>query len=105
MNEERQAILRMLAEGKISVEEAEMLLDALGDTSEKQEEAKAQRDSQRKCSDPFFGDFKFKFDFGDCTKFDFSDFAKTFDHFGETFSRRFEGACGDFFSKKGSPRF
>ena len=94
MSEERREILRMLSEGKLTIEEAEMLLDALGDTAERQKESTGQRDYQSKCRGPFFGDFDFKF----------GDFAKTFDHFGETFSRGFGEAFGDFFSKKGSSR-
>ena len=39
MNEERLAILRMLSEGKISVEEAEMLLRAVSDTSAERAQA------------------------------------------------------------------
>ena len=73
MNEERIAILKMLAEGKIKVEEADMLLQALEGTGPK-------RTSEEKGRSGFFGmgsmDFDFSqfADFEDIFKNKFADF-------------------------------
>ena len=57
MSEERTLILKMLAEGKITVEEAEELLDALEAPSEKESaEKKTERTSFWNMGD-FMGDF------------------------------------------------
>ena len=55
MSEERMKVLNMLAEGKITAEEAARLLEALGD--KKAEEPKAEDRPERA--------FKVKFDSGD----------------------------------------
>lgn len=44
MQEERRMILRMLEEGKITAEEAEALLNALGDGAESSEDSEPQED-------------------------------------------------------------
>lgn len=57
-SEERLEILRMLAAGKVSLEEAEMLFDVLGDTNEQRAKDQDER------SDSLPGDFGDAFD--DC---------------------------------------
>jgi hypothetical protein len=79
-SEERREILTMLAEGKITVEEAEMLLDAL-------EETTGEKAGKEKCSEAFLGNIGFG-DFG-------VNFKTAFD---EGFGGFFEG-FGDFFGK------
>ena len=85
-SEERLEILRMLAAGKISLEEAEMLFDALGDTGEQR--SKDQRADQNKRSDSLFGDFGDVFgDFDPSNAFDknFADFKVIFGGFHDIF--------------------
>jgi hypothetical protein len=71
----------MLTEGKISIEEAEVLLDAFGDTGDTRGEAQT---GERNCCGAFFGD----------SDFDFNDFDK---NFGSIFG----GSFGDIFSHFG----
>ncbi|MCZ6677575.1 MAG: hypothetical protein O7E52_10020 [Candidatus Poribacteria bacterium] len=80
MNEERREILRMLAEGKISVEEADMLLEAIEDGTERQAEAADGHEERRKCYGPFFEDFDFG-NFGET----FANFEGIFSNFGDMF--------------------
>ena len=86
MTEERREILTMLTEGKISIEEAEMLLDALGDTGNTRESGREEQTGERNCCGAFFGD----------SDFDFNDFDKNFGPIFDDFDN-FIGSFGDIF--------
>lgn len=49
MNEERKKVLEMLAEGKITTEDAERLLDKIGDTGKSSASAQAGSERPSKC--------------------------------------------------------
>jgi len=83
-------ILKMLAEGRITVEEAERLLQALEESSKERPSDKGH--SEGKGGPNFFGGTGFHFDF--------NEFGKTFGKFDNLFSKSFGDAfrgCGCFF--------
>ena len=90
MSEERTLILTMLAEGKITVEEAEQLLEALG-TSSTKETAEERR---TKCGQPV-GEWNGKV-FGDLFDKGFGEEGPFNQFFGEEglFSEFFGAKCG-----------
>ena len=85
MNEERMVILKMLAEGKISVEEAESLLQALEKSGK--ERTSDEGRAEGKAGPNFFGGADFHFDF--------DEFGKKFGNFGKFFGEFFGDACCD----------
>ena len=90
MNEERKTILKMLAEGKITVEEAEKLLQALEESSKERPSSKGH--AEGKSGRNFFGGAGFHFDF--------DEFGKAFGKFDKLFSKSFGDAfrgCNCFF--------
>ena len=85
MKDERLRILHMVAEGKITPEEAKRLLEALGDTGEGEEGTEGKQAGRDKGADPFAFQFR---DFPDCLDEAVSELREVFAGFG---SRRRHG--------------